>query len=151
MVIVHVTTGNEEGENRSIITISIMVHASDLRRWWKRRGANSPATGQQVSRHSFECKYVRSIVGRRRFSTAFHCTAKFIGHFSRFRLPHSHFFPYLFPGVKRGDLGEMRDLQRNARGDRERVVKLLLRSIAKLIRLYGMRPADARRRNKTEK
>jgi hypothetical protein len=105
--------------------------------------------GQQVSRHSFERKYVRSIVSRR-FSTVFHCAAKFIGHFSRFRLPHSHFFPYLFHGVKRGDLGKMRDLQRNARGDRERVVKLL-RSIAKLIRVYGIRPADARRRKKAKK
>lgn len=101
-------------------------------------------TPTSVATLLFECKYRRSIVDRRRFSTAFHCSEKFIGHFSLFRLFHSRFFPYLFPGVKRGDLGEMRDSTKRSRRQRERVVKLL-RSIVKLIRVYGMRPADERR------
>lgn len=83
------------------------------------RGGMSSNVPTSVATLLFERKYRRSIVDRRRSSTVFHCSEKFIGHFSRFRLFHSRFFPYQFPGVKRGDLGEMRDSTKRSRRQRE--------------------------------
>lgn len=83
----------------------------------------------------------------------FYCTMKFIGHFSHFRLPYLCVFSYLFPSVKRGDLGDIKEMgNRRKHSRRQRIVKLFRRSIAKHIQVYGIvYPVDAYERKKAEK
>lgn len=114
-----------------------------------RRGANSSAPTSVAT-------FIRAQAPLDRSSTIFHGLPLYGEIYRALFAFSSPLFPLAFLPLSIPRC-ETRWLERNARsnetlrGDRKRVVKLLPRSIAKLIWVYGMRPADAHKRKKAEK